>query len=91
MQKMATKRNVLTFLAVIGLLIFLHFSGILRPVEAFATKVFNPVLVKFYSVSSSIRIYFQEKPEKDRLLKIIEDLESQVSRLSAENAKLRVF
>lgn len=83
-------KKLATSIAVIGLLIFLHFIGILRPVENIIIGILNPIFSGFYSVSSNVRIKYNEQTSKADLLKKIERLESQNSRLIEGNTKLKI-
>ena len=57
-------------IAVIGLLIFLHVSKIIKPVESFLVNILSPVFSSFYSVSSGLRSTFSEQTGKRDLTKI---------------------
>ena len=90
MQKVGTKK-LLTFIAVIALLIFLHITRILTPVELFITSIARPILSGFYSVSSSMRVAYNEQTSKKDLLARIKQLESQANQLTVENAKFKML
>ena len=77
--------------AVIGLLIFLHITKILSPIESFVTGILNPMLSGFYSVSSSVRTTYNEQTSKKDLLARIKQLESQANRLTVENVELKIL
>ncbi len=79
------------FIAVIGLLIFLHVSKIIKPVESFLVNILNPVFSSFYSVSSGLHSTYSEQTDKRDLTKINKQLEEQVNQLMAENARLKVL
>lgn len=89
MFKTINKNKLFTFIAVVGLLVFLYFIGLLKPVESFAAKIMNPVMSRFYSVGSSIRIKYDEQTSKIDLLQKVEDLEGQVVDLTKRNADLK--
>jgi len=81
-------KNNLKIIVVIGLLIFLHFIGVLRPLENLSLSIFNPVLDKFYTWSSAWR---QNKSIADNQIDFsaqVVDLKSQISSLTVANANL---
>lgn len=75
--------------AVIALLIFLHFLGVLSPLESVLGRYLSPVYGKIYSWSSHIRIVFNEQSDKQNLLKDLEDMKNKVNELTVENASLK--
>jgi rod shape-determining protein MreC len=79
------------FIAVIVLLIFLHFTKILNPVETIVIKTFNPVLLSLYSAGSYLRVEYNKQVDKRDLADVVEELEDEVRRLTAENARLKVL
>ena len=88
MLKIKTKK-VYIFIAVIGLLIFLHYIRVLAPIENIIIKFFNPLASGFYSVSSDIRVVYNDQTNKRDLLKIIKELEIENSQLIKEQAQLK--
>ncbi|MEA3464193.1 MAG: rod shape-determining protein MreC [Patescibacteria group bacterium] len=90
MQKTGTKKLAI-FMAVIGLLIFLHITRVLIPVESFITGILRPLLSGFYSVSSSVRATYNEQTSKEDLFARIKQLESHANQLTVENAKLKML
>lgn len=87
MLKIGTNK-LSTFIAVIGLLIFLHFIKILAPVELFVVDILNPVLSHFYSVGSFARIAYDGQASKEDLAARVKELENQTVKLTVESAKL---
>ncbi|MFH1427532.1 MAG: rod shape-determining protein MreC [Patescibacteria group bacterium] len=83
------QKKIILYLAVIGLLIFLHFINVLKPVENFIVYLLNPLASGIYSVSSDIRITYNEQTDKRDLLKIVKELEEEINKLTRENAKLK--
>ncbi len=90
MQKPSTKK-LITLMAVIALLIFLHITKILAPIESFVARMLNPMFSGFYSVSSSVRATYNEQTSKKDLLAHIKQLESQTNQLTVENAKFKIL
>jgi len=78
-------------IAVIGLLIFLHITKILAPIESFVTGMLNPMMSGFYSISSSVRTTYNEQTSKRDLLAYIKQLENQTDQLTVENAKFKML
>jgi len=87
MQKPNTKKYIM-IVAVIGLLIFLHFTQILTPVESLIIRILNPVFSSFHSASTYLRITYNEQTDKRSMINIVNQLENTVSNLIVENAKL---
>lgn len=81
-------RKKIIWLAALGLLVFLHAIGALRPLENSVLKVLNPLAGKLFFVSSKIRIAFEEQTSKNDFAQIAKELEAEVGRLSEENAML---
>ena len=90
MQKPSTKKLII-LMAVIGLLIFLHFTKILAPVESFVTGILRPMFSGFYSISSSVRTAYNEQTSKKDLLARVKQLESQANQLTVENVGLKML
>jgi len=81
----------MVYMAVVGLLIFLYFFGFLRPVENVITKIFNPVYSKFHSMSSSIKMRYDEQASKKDLLNAVKELELEANSLIKENVELKLL
>ena len=80
-----------TYLAVIVLLIFLHSTGILKPLENVFSNTLSPVFEFFYSGASKIRnVYGGQVDKRDSNL-IIAELGKENRVLIAENAKLKML
>ncbi len=83
------KRLPLIILAVLILLIFLHYVGILNPIESFAVKVFSPFQHQTYVFGSKINNFYTNITSKKDLIRSNEELNNEVKRLVVENAQLR--
>lgn len=81
-------KNKIFAAAALGLLIFLHLLGVLRPLENIITRALNPLMQKLAYAGAGIRIAYQEQSAKRDFAQIAKDLESEVARLTEENAKL---
>lgn len=90
MKKIRSKKTFV-FIAVVVLVIFFHFLGILSPIERIFFKALSPVAKGFYSLSSSIRIKYNEQTSKVDLYARIRELESQFNQLADENANLKMI
>lgn len=82
-------KNYIFSSLVIVLLIFFHYLGFLTPVEALIFKIFNPALIKFYSVSSNINSAFGGETDKEELIKLLKQKEEEANNLIIENAALK--
>jgi len=89
MFKIKTKNNIILFIAVIGLLIFLHFIKVLSPLENITARAISPIAGQFYSVSSSLRLALSERADKEELLATLKDLQAEINQIKAENARLK--
>ena len=90
MLKIETKKYLI-IIAVIGLLIFLHFTKILQPAESIINITFRPILVSFYQFGSWWQVAFQTKPDENQLLAKLKQMENQLNQLITENARLKVL
>lgn len=82
-------RKILSYGAVIGLLIFLHLTGIISPVESLITKTLSPVESKLFTLSSKLRFFYNQQTDKRDLNKINSQLSDRVNQLTQENANLK--
>ncbi|MFA6254520.1 MAG: rod shape-determining protein MreC [Patescibacteria group bacterium] len=82
-------RLSLILLAVAVLLIFLHYSGVVRPIENLAIKVFSPVQSRVYSLGVKINnIYSNLSVNKD-LAGENRRLNEEVNQLTVANSQLK--
>lgn len=82
-------KKYIKLVAVIVLLIFLHFIKVLNPVEDFVVKIFNPVLSSFHSAATHVRITYKNQTDKRDLALLVAQLEKVVTDLITENAHLK--
>ncbi len=78
-------------IAVIMLLIFLHFTKILLPVENLLVEVLKPLSGKLYSAGSYVKKSYDARASKENLTELSEKLRDEVNRLLVENAKLKTL
>ncbi|MDD5031997.1 MAG: rod shape-determining protein MreC [Patescibacteria group bacterium] len=91
MLKIRAKNNIFVLVAVVGLLIFLHFIKVLSPLENIAARAINPLAGQFYSVSTSLRVALSERTDKGELLAALNDLQAEINQIKAENARLKAI
>lgn len=84
-----TKLSVILLIAVI-LLIFLHYLGLIQPVENLVIKILSPVQQRIYSLGVSINSFYSNLTVKQDLKEANGKLEEEVNRLTTENAQLKV-
>lgn len=84
-----TKLSLL-LLVVVGLLIFLHWVGILQPVENTLIRIFSPIQHRVYLVGTNINNLYLTVAGKNEPLQVNQELEKEIQRLSAQNAELKV-
>lgn len=87
MFKIKTK-DIFVFMAVIGLLIFLHFIKVLQPIENIIIFILNPLTSGIHSVSTDLRTAYDKQTDKRDLLKVVLDLEERTKQLMVENTEL---
>jgi rod shape-determining protein MreC len=77
------------FAATIGLLVFLHSSGIIAPVEKVIQIGLNPVASRLQVFSGRLNIFYRDQTRKGDLSAQISVLEERVEKLTVENASLK--
>ena len=82
-------RLSLVLLAVAFLLIFLHYSKILLPVESIFTRVFSPIQSRVYAVGVKINNFYNLTRFQKDLLKTNLELEEKVKELTIKNSQLK--
>jgi len=82
-------KGIYIFIAVIGLLIFLHFIRVLVPIEKAVIAIINPLTSGFYSISSELQMTYNEQTSKQDFFIVIDNLKQEVNRLTVENSKLK--
>jgi rod shape-determining protein MreC len=87
-MKIVKIKQILLSMAVIGLLIFFHFIGFLKPVEKIFSSFLNPVMGSVYNFSSFIRTKYNEQTSKIDLWGKVSQLEAEVNLLTVKNAEL---
>lgn len=78
-------------IAIAGLLIFLHFIGILNPLENVLFEFFTPVSKRAYSLGANLSNYLNPDPGKKSLMAENEKLKERIDVLTRENAELKLF
>jgi rod shape-determining protein MreC len=77
------------FSAIFGLLVFLHNSGTLAPVEGALQFVLNPISSRLQSLSGKLNLLYRSQTRKGDLSSVIEDLESKLEQATIENSSLK--
>jgi len=93
MKLFRVKVNI-TFIiiAAILLLIFLHYTGILSPLENLFIKIISPLQSQVYSLSSGIREKAIENETASQDIKQEnQELKSKIEQLTVENAELKIL
>lgn len=78
-------------LAVVALLIFLHYVSILKPVENLLIRVFSPLQTLVYSIGVKFNSLYTDLPQGQNLIEANKQLKEEVDQLIAENARLKVL
>jgi len=73
------RTDLFLFMAVIGLLVFLHVVGISLPAENALMGGFSPVMKKLYSWSMHLRSGLTEESDKQSLAAQVKQLESRIN------------
>ncbi len=89
-MKNNNKKNIERYLAVVGLLIFLHYTRIISPLETGFVKIFNPVFSVFYTFSTDLRIRVGDMNKKNEMIKTERVLKNEIRELTEESAKLKI-
>lgn len=76
------------FAATVGLIVFLHNSGIISPLEKGLQSLLNPVASRLHFFSGKINIFYHDQTRKGDLSSRIGELEEEVERLVVQNASL---
>lgn len=82
-------RFIFLFAAIFGLLVFLHSSGILGPVERAIQTGLNPVASRLHLFSKRLNIFYHNQTRKGDLSLKINELEGRVEELTVENASFK--
>lgn len=90
MQKI-NRKTIITYLAVAILLVFLYYSGILKPLESVTNQVLDPVLSRGYKISASLRSLYNQQTNREDLTVQNRLLEEQVRQLTQKNADLTIL
>jgi len=84
-------KNIFKYAAVVGLLIFFHFIGILSPFENFIVKISSPFTNNFFILGSRVRTTYDEQLDKRDLNLLIEKLKEEKEALLIEKARLNTL
>ena len=76
-------------LAVVILLIFLHYIGILQPVENMFVRIFSPIQHRVYGIGIKINSFYSNYFINKELVISYQDLEQQITDLKVENSQLK--
>lgn len=88
MLKLNIKKYV-TILAAIALLLVLHYSKLLNPIESLLTRGLNPALKIFYSFSSGISQTYLDQTAKIDLAAELKATRETINQLTVENVELK--
>ncbi len=88
MFKLNVKKYII-IAAVIMLLIFLHYTKLLNPLESFLNQKLKPVFGFFYSLSININKTYLRETEKQDLALELQQAREKINQLISENVKLR--
>lgn len=83
--------KIILFAAVIILLIFLHYAKIIAPAEDFIIKATRPIFSVFYSVSSKIRIAYNERADMANIIEENKRLKEQINSLIVANMQFKLL
>ncbi len=86
MIKIKKNNPFIVFLVVLGLLVFLHGVGILRPLENFLLFSIKPISGQLYNQGTSFSFSYKEQREKEELIGKINELTKEVERLTVANS-----
>ncbi|OGY51814.1 MAG: hypothetical protein A3J59_01860 [Candidatus Buchananbacteria bacterium RIFCSPHIGHO2_02_FULL_56_16] len=81
---------VVVLLAAVALLIFLHYTRVLLPVEGLIQTVLTPVEHRLYALGTSINHWYRFPGARD-LTEANQQLEGRINALTVENAQLKTL
>ncbi len=80
-----------SLIAVALLLIFLHYLGVLRPVENLAMRWIEPAEALTNDLANKINNYFKFKAEQKNVFSENQELRDRVAKLTSDNIKLQIL
>ena len=83
-----SKKRIILFVVVIGLLLFLHLIGTLSFLENSLIRLVNPLVSDIHQGASVVRSEYYDKTDKSNLLQKVEELKQQVNELTVKNSQL---
>ncbi|MCU0679292.1 MAG: rod shape-determining protein MreC [Planctomycetes bacterium] len=83
--------RIFLIMAVCGLLIFLHWLGILAPVESVLARALNPVFSGFYNLGVYAGSFYRHRLDQEDWAGKAAVLTAQVNQLTEENIKLKLM
>lgn len=87
MVKIKRNNPILLFTVVLGLLIFLHFIGAIRPLENIFFRALKPLSGRLYYWGTGLDSSFNDKQDKDNLLAEINRLRQEAAKLAIDSSK----
>lgn len=84
------KKNIYKYIAILVILIFLHYVKILAPIEKIFIIIANPVAERVYLISSKLRMAYNNQFDKRNLQNIIDDYEKSINQLIIENSSIKI-
>lgn len=88
-MKIFSKKKLVKYSAVMGLLVFLYLLGALKPLEKLIVSFTNPVLTNFHSFSSNLKDIYYQRANKTDLRKQNSEQEKELLELRQKNIKLK--
>ena len=82
-------KKYITVIAVIMLLLFLHYSKLLNPIESLLAKWLEPIAKVFYSMSSDLSQTYLDQTAKVDLAAELKESREIINQLTAENVELK--
>ncbi|MFA5021989.1 MAG: rod shape-determining protein MreC [Patescibacteria group bacterium] len=79
----------LTLLAAVILLIFLHYTSILVPIENLVIRILAPIQSKIYGTGTKVNDFYYDATSRKDFVQANEKLTNEVNRLTIENAQLK--
>lgn len=86
MISIKNKNSFTVFFGIVIILIILHFTGVIKPLENLFLYISRPIATKIFNTSSSINESYVDSQSKKDYFKEIENLENRISQLSVFEA-----
>jgi rod shape-determining protein MreC len=86
-----SSRPPLILLAVVVLLIFLHYIGLIKPIENLAVRILAPIQHRIYAWGADFNSLYASLSVSRDLVEVNKELEAEIESLTVANAQLKIL